>query len=101
MRTPLWACLALVVSAGDDFDTHAAGDHFDTHAHFFSARDGQTLESLPVRARTVRAGGSRLGEDGFRRFAQLGSCGRRAWRERLQWHVALAGCTDRLIGALY
>ena len=53
MRTPLWACLALVVSAGDDFDTHAAGDHFDTHAHFFSARDGQTLESLPVRARTV------------------------------------------------
>ena len=65
MRTPLWACLALVVSAGDDFDTHAAGDHFDTHAHFFSARDGQTLESLPVRARTVRAGGSRLGEDGW------------------------------------
>ena len=36
-----------------------------TRTPTFSARDGQTLESLPVRARTVRAGGSRLGEDGW------------------------------------
>ena len=60
-RATLWACFAHVfVSSGE-----LPYEQLDTHAHFFSARDGRTLESLPVRARTVRAGGARLREDGW------------------------------------